>query len=116
MSWFKRMFGTVKKTAQELAEDARVALVIASDKLAKVLEDADGNGLPDVAEKAARYAAQIVSALELIHGHAAGAGAVKINSAMDEVMASSRNGLAIWNVAKPFIEAAVALLPRKRVA
>lgn len=114
MGWFKKIFGKAKQTAQELEVDARAALVVAADNIAVALEDADGNGLPDVAERVARYAAQMVSALELIYGHESGSGVVKINSAMQEVMASSRKGLAVWNVAKPFIEAAVALLPRKR--
>lgn len=114
MSWFKKLFSRAKKTAKELAIDARVALVVAADNIAVALEDADGNGLPDVAERVARYAAQMVSALELIYGNESGSGAVKLNSAMQEVMASSRKGLLAWNVAKPFVEAAVALLPRKR--
>lgn len=115
MSWLKNLFTRAKKSAQDIAADARAALIIAADNIASVLKDADGNGLPDVAEKVARYAAQMVAALELIHGSASGAGAVKLNSAMQEVMAASRDGLAAWGLAKPFVEAAVALLPRNRV-
>lgn len=107
-------FGRAKKKTVKTAMEARAALIVASAALAKTLEDADGNGLPDVAEKVARYAAQIVDALELIHGHASGSGAVKLNDAMAEVLAVSRKGLVVWRIAAPFIEAAVGLLPRKQ--
>lgn len=100
--------------SESLQETARAALVIAADRLALLLEDDDDNGLPDLAERAARYAAQIVAALEIIHGHSAGKGALKINSAMQEILAAARKGALIWNLALPFIEAAVNLLPRKR--
>lgn len=106
--------GFAKKKAVKTAIEARFALIAASTALAKTLEDADGNGLPDVAEKVARYAAQIVELLEFIHGHGQGSGAVKLNEAMSEVLAASRKGLAVWRIAAPFIEAAVGLLPRKQ--
>lgn len=110
----KKWLGFGGQTVEQISESARHLIVFASDNLAQLFEDSDGNGLPDIAERAARYAAQIVGALEIIHGHTSGAGAIKIKDAMQEVMAASRNGLIVWNLAKPYIEAAVNLLPRKR--
>ena len=110
LNWFGRAKTKVAKTAT----DARFALIAASSGLSKILEDTDGDGFPDRVQKVAAYAAQIVDALELIHGHASGSGAIKLNDAMAEVLATSRKGVLVWNLAKPFIEAAVGLLPRKQ--
>ena len=114
MSFFRKWFGKARKTAQELAEDANTVLVQAADRITQILEDVDGNGLPDIAEKVAGQAARIVEALELIQGHASGSGATKLNRAMIEILAASRKGAATWELVRPFIEAAVTLLPRKR--
>lgn len=110
LGWFRRSKGRAIKTAIE----ARFALIAASAALAKTLEDADGDGFPDRIQKVAGYAAQIVELLELIHGHTQGSGKLKLDSAMQEILAASRKGLIVWRFAAPFIEAAVGLLPRKQ--
>lgn len=111
---FLEWLGLAKKKAVKTAIEARFALIAASAALAKTLEDADGDGFPDRIQKVAGYAAQIVELLELIHGHTQGSGKLKLDSAMQEILAASRKGLIVWRFALPFIEAAVGLLPRKQ--
>lgn len=113
MSWIKRILGIAKKSAQDVIEDANELLVDAAELLVRALRDKDGNGFPDKVEAVARQSANMVAALEIIHPQRGG-GAIKANLAMQEILAASGRALAVWELAKPFIDAAVKLLPRNK--
>ena len=115
MNWLKKWWKKTELNRVDIIERARQTLVFSADRIAQLLKDENQNGFPDLAEQLASHAMRLVSAVELIEGHN-GNGAAKLNALRIEIMAAAGKAQWVWGIVHPYIEAAVNLLPRKRIA